>query len=145
MVEEGDGSDGWPSRALYDVIVVSGGMPGCPRRSKAQKKSRRPAVCFHRRSANDGWPSGDLYRRRPYESVDVFENVVPALRNARAGRMLFASEDARCARCSRPNSDWLDDPARAPVLLDVREPWEFELSHLDGFAEDDVVRAGTYQ
>ncbi|MBT0962306.1 rhodanese-like domain-containing protein [Denitromonas iodatirespirans] len=29
--------------------------------------------------------------------------------------------------------DWLDDPAReAPVLLDVREPWEFELCHLDG-------------
>lgn len=29
--------------------------------------------------------------------------------------------------------NWLDDPAReAPVLLDVREPWEFELCHLDG-------------
>lgn len=28
---------------------------------------------------------------------------------------------------------WLDDPARkAPVLLDVREPWEFELCHLAG-------------
>ena len=27
---------------------------------------------------------------------------------------------------------WLDDAARPrPVLLDVREPWEFELCHLD--------------
>lgn len=28
---------------------------------------------------------------------------------------------------------WLDDTARpAPLLLDVREPWEFEIGHIDG-------------
>ena len=28
---------------------------------------------------------------------------------------------------------WLADPGRPrPLLLDVREPWEFELCHLDG-------------
>lgn len=28
---------------------------------------------------------------------------------------------------------WLDDPAREkPLLLDVREPWEFALCHIDG-------------
>lgn len=28
---------------------------------------------------------------------------------------------------------WLADPQRAkPVLLDVREPWEFELCHIEG-------------
>ncbi|MDB5824741.1 MAG: sulfurtransferase [Herminiimonas sp.] len=28
---------------------------------------------------------------------------------------------------------WLADPARpAPLLLDVREPWEFETCHLEG-------------
>lgn len=28
---------------------------------------------------------------------------------------------------------WLDDPAREkPVLLDVREPWEFQIAHLAG-------------
>lgn len=30
-------------------------------------------------------------------------------------------------------AQWLADDSRpAPVLLDVREPWEFELCHLDG-------------
>lgn len=29
--------------------------------------------------------------------------------------------------------DWLADPARPnPVLLDVREPWEFEICHIEG-------------
>jgi rhodanese-related sulfurtransferase len=28
---------------------------------------------------------------------------------------------------------WRDDPARAaPLLLDVREPWEFEVCHIEG-------------
>lgn len=28
---------------------------------------------------------------------------------------------------------WLRDPVRsAPLLLDVREPWEFDICHLDG-------------
>lgn len=28
---------------------------------------------------------------------------------------------------------WLADPARpSPILLDVREPWEFEKCHIDG-------------
>lgn len=30
-------------------------------------------------------------------------------------------------------AEWLADESRpAPVLLDVREPWEFELCHLEG-------------
>ena len=30
-------------------------------------------------------------------------------------------------------SEWLADPARpAPVLLDVREPWEFQTCHIEG-------------
>ena len=29
--------------------------------------------------------------------------------------------------------EWLDDPNRAPpVLLDVREPWEFDVCHIPG-------------
>ncbi len=29
--------------------------------------------------------------------------------------------------------EWLDDPARpSPLLLDVREPWEFEICHIAG-------------
>lgn len=30
-------------------------------------------------------------------------------------------------------ADWLADPARpTPVLLDVREPWEFQTCHIEG-------------
>lgn len=30
-------------------------------------------------------------------------------------------------------ADWLADTARAkPILLDVREPWEFQTCHIDG-------------
>ena len=30
-------------------------------------------------------------------------------------------------------SEWLVDPVRAkPALLDVREPWEFQMCHVDG-------------
>lgn len=30
-------------------------------------------------------------------------------------------------------SEWLSDPQRAkPVMLDVREPWEFQLNHING-------------
>ncbi|MBV8047631.1 MAG: sulfurtransferase [Paludibacterium sp.] len=29
-------------------------------------------------------------------------------------------------------SDLLADPAAAPFLLDVREPWEWDLAHIDG-------------
>lgn len=30
-------------------------------------------------------------------------------------------------------SDWLADPQRGkPVLIDVREPWEYEICHIDG-------------
>ena len=34
---------------------------------------------------------------------------------------------------ARQLADWLSDDSRSkPVLLDVREPWEFELCHLPG-------------
>lgn len=34
---------------------------------------------------------------------------------------------------ARQLKQWLDDPARrAPQLLDVREPWEFETCRIDG-------------
>lgn len=30
-------------------------------------------------------------------------------------------------------SEWLNDPLRdSPLLLDVREPWEYQLCHIDG-------------
>jgi rhodanese-related sulfurtransferase len=36
---------------------------------------------------------------------------------------------------ARQLSDWLEDPARgAPALIDVREPWEFDVCRIDGSA-----------
>ena len=42
---------------------------------------------------------------------------------------------------------WLDDPARgAPLILDVREPWEYDLCHIPGAQsmpmQDVPVRSG---
>ncbi len=34
---------------------------------------------------------------------------------------------------ARQLKEWLDDPGRtSPILVDVREPWEFEICHIPG-------------
>jgi len=83
VVEEGDGSDGWPSRAPYDVIVVSGGMPELPASLKAQLKVGGRLFAFIGEAPMMVGRLVTCIGEGQYESVDVFENVVPALRNAR--------------------------------------------------------------
>ncbi|MCZ4306846.1 protein-L-isoaspartate O-methyltransferase [Zoogloeaceae bacterium G21618-S1] len=83
VVEEGDGADGWPARAPYDVIVVSGGMPELAASLKSQLKLGGRLFAFIGEAPMMVGRLVTCIGEGQYESVDVFENVVPALRNAR--------------------------------------------------------------
>ncbi len=83
VVEEGDGAEGWPARAPYDVIVVSGGMPEMPAALKSQLKVGGRLFAFIGEAPMMVGRLVTCIGEGQYETVDVFENVVPALRNAR--------------------------------------------------------------
>ncbi|TVO54345.1 protein-L-isoaspartate O-methyltransferase family protein [Denitromonas halophila] len=83
VVEEGDGAEGWPARAPYDVIVVSGAMPEMPAALKSQLKVGGRLFAFIGEGQMMVGRLVTCIGEGQYESVDVFENVVPALRNAR--------------------------------------------------------------
>ncbi|MFV0665051.1 protein-L-isoaspartate O-methyltransferase family protein [Denitromonas sp.] len=83
VVEEGDGSEGWPARAPYDVIVVSGGMPELPAALKAQLNVGGRLFAFIGEAPMMVGRLVTCIGEGQYESVDLFETVVPPLRNAR--------------------------------------------------------------
>ena len=83
VVEEGDGSEGWPARAPYDVIVVSGGMPELPAALKAQLNVGGRLFAFIGEAPMMVGRLVTCIGEGQYESVDLFETVVPSLRNAR--------------------------------------------------------------
>jgi protein-L-isoaspartate(D-aspartate) O-methyltransferase len=80
-VEEGDASQGWYSKAPYDLIVVSGGLPGLSEGLLAQLKpggrlfaftGSPPAMKACLVSRND---------KKTLQSQSLFETVVPMLRH----------------------------------------------------------------
>lgn len=83
IVEEGDGSEGWADRGPYDVIVVSAAMPMLPQAFKEQLNVGGRLVAFI--------GEGHLMTARlvtcvsegKFETVNLFENVVPMLKNAK--------------------------------------------------------------
>ncbi len=83
IVEEGDGAEGWPSHGPYDVIVVSGGMPILPPGFQAQLKAGGRLVAFIGQAPVMVARLVTCVREGEYESIDLFENVVPLLRNAK--------------------------------------------------------------
>ena len=83
IVEEGDGAEGWPSHAPYDVIVVSGGMPVLPSAFQAQLKLGGRLVAFVGEAPVMVARLITCVREGEFESIDLFENVVPLLRNAK--------------------------------------------------------------
>ncbi|MCB1887974.1 MAG: protein-L-isoaspartate O-methyltransferase [Rhodocyclaceae bacterium] len=82
VVEDGDGSLGWPSRAPYDLIVVSGGLPVLPHSMLEQLKVGGRLFAFV--------GEAPLMRARlvtctaegEFRTEDLFETLVPQLRNA---------------------------------------------------------------
>lgn len=83
IVEEGDGAEGWAERGPYDVIVVSGGMPMLPQAFKSQLKVGGRLVAFIGEAPIMVARLVTCVSEGKYETVDLFENVVPMLRNAR--------------------------------------------------------------
>ena len=81
-VETGDGARGWPARAPYDVIIVSGGLPLLPPELLAQLK------IGGRMAAIVGEPpvmSAQVVTRvtdAAYETLRLFETVAKPLANA---------------------------------------------------------------
>ena len=82
LVEEGDGASGWAERAPYDLIVVSGGIPVIPQSMLDQLKPGGRLFAFV-----GGAPvmKGRLVTsigEGRFRSEDIFETMVPMLRNA---------------------------------------------------------------
>jgi protein-L-isoaspartate(D-aspartate) O-methyltransferase len=89
-VQRGDGAQGWPARAPYDVIMVSGGLPMLPERLLAQLK------IGGRLAAIVGEPpvmSAQIVTRVSdggYDTLTLFETFARPLRNAqRPSRFRF--------------------------------------------------------
>ncbi len=81
-VEVGDGSQGWPAEAPYDVIVVSGSLPLLPDALKRQLKlggrliaivGEEPAMHLQLVTRSD---------ELAFSTVNILETVVAPLRNA---------------------------------------------------------------
>lgn len=84
-VEQGDGLKGWAGKAPYDAIVVSGALPSIPDVLLQQLKvgGRLVAIVgsLPIMSAQLVVRTGEM----TFNTVNLFETVAPALRNAPAG------------------------------------------------------------
>jgi protein-L-isoaspartate(D-aspartate) O-methyltransferase len=81
-VELGDGSHGWPAKAPYDVIVVTGSLPVLPEELKKQLKTggRLAAIV-----GDEPVMTAQLITRQTeigFDAVTLFETSVKPLRNA---------------------------------------------------------------
>ena len=82
IVEEGDGAQGWPSRAPYDVIVMSGGLPFLPQALLEQLKVGGRLFAFVGEAPVMKARLVTCEAEGRYRSEDVFETLVPMLKNA---------------------------------------------------------------
>jgi len=83
IVEEGDGAEGWSARAPYDLIVVSAGMPMLPQAFKEQLNVGGRLVAFIGEAPMMVARLVTCVGEGKFETVDLFENVVPPLKNAK--------------------------------------------------------------
>jgi len=82
IVEEGDAARGWTSRAPYDVIVVSGGLPVIPQSLLDQLKVGGRMFAFVGEAPVMEGRLITCVSEGQYQIEDVFETVVPTLKNA---------------------------------------------------------------
>ncbi len=82
IVEEGDAAQGWASRAPYDVIVVSGGLPALPQSLLEQLKVGGRLFAFVGEAPVMKARLVVCEAEGRFRSEDIFETVVPMLKNA---------------------------------------------------------------
>jgi len=81
IVEEGDAAQGWSSRAPYDVIVVSGGLPEVPKSLLEQLKVGGRLFAFVGSMPVMKARLITCEAEGRFRTEDVFETLVPMLRN----------------------------------------------------------------
>ena len=128
-VEVADGAQGWSQSGPYDAIVVSGSLPTLPAALLKQLRvGGRLAVTVGLAPVMQAQLI-TCTADGIYNTVNLFETVIPSQscwHHARI-RFLVLMQQIR----ARQLAEWLaDDSQPKPILLDVREPWEFELCHL---------------
>ena len=89
IVEEGDGSAGWASRAPYDVIVVSGGVLEVPRAMLEQLKPGGRLIAFVGEEPVMSCELTTCVAEGRFETAKVFETLVPMLSVPAAERFTF--------------------------------------------------------
>ena len=82
VVVDGDGVQGWSGRAPYDVIVVSGGLPFVPQSLLEQLKVGGRLFAFVGEAPVMKARLITCEAEGRFRTEDVFETVVPMLRNA---------------------------------------------------------------
>jgi len=82
IVAQGDGIDGWPERAPYDVIVVSGGVQYVPQALLEQLKVGGRLFAFVGEAPVMKARLITCEGEGRFRTEDIFETVVPMLQNA---------------------------------------------------------------
>ncbi|MCB1908586.1 MAG: protein-L-isoaspartate O-methyltransferase [Rhodocyclaceae bacterium] len=82
VVEEGDGSRGWPNKAPYDLIVVSGGLPVLPHAMLEQLKVGGRLFAFVGEAPLMSARLVTCTGKGEFRTEDLFETLVPQLKNA---------------------------------------------------------------
>ena len=82
VVEEGDGALGWPNKAPYDLIVVSGGLPVLPHALLEQLRVGGRLFAFVGDAPLMSARLVTCTDEGEYRTEDLFETLVPQLKNA---------------------------------------------------------------